>query len=209
MGKNKRIPNDILNAKKVVIEENIQEEATLSNLTGLNCIGLNSSSNNCIGCTGCNSPENSTLNQTITKIAALTVALEAAQQNIGSLTTGGEDEKFFYDRKVSPLIDMLYFLTQSAQGASITAQNMQSNAYSKKKQIRLPIDLSYEIIKEAYCVFETFKRRNAIYRHMVENDIKHSGCINEKCYKSSFSDLEEEYFEELHNSYNKIYNDDT
>ena len=125
------------------------------------------------------------------------------------MTTGGEDEKFFYDRKVSPLIDMIYFLTQSAQGASITAQNMQSNAYSKKKQIRLPIDLSYEIIKEAYCVFETFKRRNAIYRHMVENDIKHSGCINEKCYKSSFSDLEEEYFEELHHSYNKIYNDDT
>ena len=243
MGKNKRIPNDILNNEKVAIEENIKYE-TISNLTDKNtlnapqdefhsssnlgsailgvtgsnyligstdsnCIGVNSVSNNCTGYTSCTSAENSTLNQTIIKIAALTAALETAQQNIGSLTTGGEDEKFFYDRKVRPLIDMLYFLTQSAQASSITAQNMQSNAYSKKKQIRLPIDLSYEIIKEAYCVFETFKRRNAIYRHIVENDIKHSGCINEKCYKSSFSDLEEEYFEELHHSYNKIYNDDT
>lgn len=210
MGKNKKVPNNILNAKKVATEENIQEEEeVLSNLTDSNCIGANSSSNNSTDCTGSTDPENSTLNQIIIKIAALTAALETTQQNIGSLTTGGEDEKFFYDRKVSPLIDMLYFLTQSAQASAITAQNMQSNAYSKKKQIRLPIDLSYEIIKESYCVFETFKRRNAIYRHIVENDIKHSGCINENTYKSSFCDLEEEYFEELHNCYNKVYNDYT
>ncbi|MGL5352727.1 MAG: hypothetical protein ACRDA5_05310 [Clostridium sp.] len=164
----------------------------------------------CLGCTGSNGSQDTTkaaLEQVIVKIAALTASLNSVQQNIGSLYVGGEDEKIFFDRKVRPLVDMLYFLTQSAQGAAITAQNMQANAYSKKKQIRLPIDLSYEIIKEAYCVFETFKRRNAIYRHIIEKDIKNSGCLNEKYYKSSFCDLEEDYFEELQSCYNSVYND--
>ncbi|MGL5085840.1 MAG: hypothetical protein ACRC68_09035 [Clostridium sp.] len=183
--------------------------------TNNNCIdGANNQdgtcTDNCLGCTGENGsadPTKVALDQALVKIAALTASLNSVQQNVGSLYVGGEDEKIFYDRKVRPLVDMLYFLTQSAQGAAITAQNMQANAYSKKKQIRLPIDLSYEIIKEAYCVFETLKRRNAIYRHIIEKDIKKSGCLNEKYYKSSFCDLEEDYLEELQSCYNSVYND--
>ncbi len=37
MGKNKRIPNDILNNEKVAIEENIKHE-TISNLTDKNTL---------------------------------------------------------------------------------------------------------------------------------------------------------------------------
>ncbi|MGL5381501.1 hypothetical protein [Clostridium sp.] len=166
------------------------------------------------GCTGCfNVPQNcqgtggNRLNQSFTKVTALASVLDNAQTNISSLLVAGEDEKFFYDRKVRPIIDVLFFLTQAAQGAAITAQNMQANAYAKKKQIRLPIDLAYEIIKESYCVFETFKRRNAIYRRIIEMDIKNSGCLDENYYKSSFCDLDKEYYDELYHCYNKVYYD--
>lgn len=137
------------------------------------------------------------------KITMLAATLDNIQTNIGSLSVGGEDEKFYYDRKVRPLVDELYFLTQSAQGAAIAAQNMQSNAYAKKKQIRLPIDLSYELIKESFCILEVLKKRNAIYRRIIQEDIKRCGGIDDDCFKSSFHDLDDECYEDLKNYYGK------
>ncbi|WP_300384019.1 hypothetical protein [Clostridium sp.] len=111
----------------------------------------------------------------ITKTTALTLALNNIQTNFASLLVGGEEEKVFYDRKVKPLLDEIYFLSIAAQGMSIAAQNFQSNAFVRKKQIKLSVDLTYDIIKEAYCVLDILKERNCIYRSIVENDLERCG----------------------------------
>lgn len=133
----------------------------------------------------------------VAKVTTLSAALNNMQTNIGSIIIGGEEEKYFYDRKVKPLLDELYFLSLSAQGISIAAQNLQSNAYTKKRQIKLPVDLTHEIVKEAYCILETLKKRNAIYRRAVENDIERCGDLPND-YKSCFECLDEndKYFNE-------------
>lgn len=133
----------------------------------------------------------------VAKVTTLSAALNNMQTNIGSIIIGGEEEKYFYDRKVKPLLDELYFLSLSAQGISIAAQNLQSNAYTKKRQIKLPVDLTHEIVKEAYCILETLKKRNAIYRRAVENDIERCGDLPND-YESCFNCLDEndKYFNE-------------
>ncbi|MDZ5000572.1 hypothetical protein GNF79_16180, partial [Clostridium perfringens] len=135
------------------------------------------------------------LDERVARITALSSAVNNIQTNVASLIIGGEDEKFFFDRKVRPLLDELYFLSLAAQGISIAAQNQQSNAYAKKKQIKLPVDLTHEIVKEAYCVLSTLKKRSAIYRRVVEEDIERCGGLPSN-YKSCFDDLDEydEYY---------------
>ena len=118
------------------------------------------------------------LNNGITKAAGLTAALDNMQTSFASLLVGGEEESIFYDRKVKPLIDELYFLSIAAQGMSIAAQNFQSNAFVRKKQIKLSVDLTYDIIKEAYCVLDVLKERNCLYRSIVENDLERCGGNN-------------------------------
>lgn len=137
---------------------------------------------------------NKNINNGITRATALTSSLNNIQTNFASLLVGGEEERFFYDRKVKPLLDELYFLSIAAQGASITAQNFQSNALVKKRQIKLSLDLTYDIIKEAYCVLDVLKERNCIYRSIVEEDLERCGgnpvnySMNNNEYKNSFSD---------------------
>lgn len=136
---------------------------------------------------------NNIINNGITRATALTSALNNMQTNFASLLIGGEEERFFYDRKVKPLLDELYFLSIAAQGASITAQNFQSNALVKKRQIKLSLDLTYDIIKEAYCILDVLKERNCIYRSIVEEDLERCGgspinySMNNNEYKNSFN----------------------
>lgn len=132
-------------------------------------------------------------NNGINKANELTASLNNMQTNFASLLVGGEEERIFYDRKVKPLLDELYFLSIAAQGTSITAQNFQSNALVKKRQIKLSLDLTYDIIKEAYCVLDVLKERNCIYRSIVEEDLERCGgnpvnySMNNDEYKDSFS----------------------
>lgn len=145
--------------------------------------------------TATESEENNTnkLNNGITKAAALTSSLNNIQTNFASLLVGGEEERIFYDRKVRPLIDELYFLSIAAQGTSITAQNFQSNALAKKRYMKLSLDLTYDIIKEAYCVLDILKERNCIYRSIIEEDLERCGgkpvsySMNSNEYEDSFS----------------------
>lgn len=115
------------------------------------------------------------LSSGITKATALTAALNNMQTNFASLLVGGEEERLFYERKVKPIIDQVYFLSIAAQGMSITAQNFQANAFVRKKQIKLSVDLTYDIIKEAYCLLDVLKERNCLYRSIVESDLERCG----------------------------------
>lgn len=140
------------------------------------------------------------INDAVTRATAMAAALNSIQSNVGSLIVGAEDEIQFYNRKVKPLLDELYFLSFASQSMSIAAQNLQSNAYAKKKQMKLPVDLTYEIIKEAYCVLDTLKKRNAIYRSIVEEEIERCGGLPSD-YKSCFDYLNDD--DEYSNEYEK------
>lgn len=111
-------------------------------------------------------------NNGIRKATELTDSLNNMQTNFASLLVGGEEERIFYDRKVKPLLDELYYLSIAAQGISITAQNFQSNALVRKKHIKLSLDLTYDIVKEAYCIIDVLKERNCIYRSIIEEDLE-------------------------------------
>ncbi|WP_411168121.1 hypothetical protein ACH36K_13425 [Clostridium sp. MB05] len=132
------------------------------------------------------------LDERVARITALSAAVNNIQTNVASLLIGGEEERIFYDRKVRPLLDEVYFLSASAEGVSIAAQNLQSNAYAKKRQIKLSVDLTYELMKEAYCILDTLKKRNAVYRRVVEDDIERCGGLPSN-YKSCFDALDEYY----------------
>ena len=140
-----------------------------------------------------NNNNNNNINNVITRASALTGSLNNMQTNFASLLIGGEEERIFYDRKVRPLIDELYFLSIAAQGTSIVAQNFQSNALVKKRHMKLSLDLTYDIIKEAYCVLDILKERNCIYRSIIEEDLERCGgnsvnySMNNNEYEDSFS----------------------
>lgn len=137
--------------------------------------------------------DSNNFNNRITNASNLTNSLNNMQTNFASLLVGGEEERIFYDRKVRPLIDELYFLSIAAQGTSIAAQNFQSNALAKKRYMKLSLDLTYDIIKEAYCVLDILKERNCIYRSIIEADLERCGgnsvnySMNDKEYEDSFS----------------------
>lgn len=137
------------------------------------------------------------LNGGITKATALTTALNNMQTNFASLLVGGEEERIFYERKVKPLVDQVYFLSIAAQGMSITAQNFQSNAFVRKKQIKLSVDLTYDIIKEAYCLLDVLKERNCLYRSIVENDLER--CGGNPVNYSMNNNKDEEFYGNEHN----------
>lgn len=175
----------------VAIESNQASVIGNNRNSNNNSLGLNEISDEL------NHSSSNPVDDAVAKVTTLSAALNNMQTNIGSIIIGGEEEKYFYDRKVKPLLDELYFLSLSAQGISIAAQNLQSNAYTKKRQIKLPVDLTHEIVKEAYCILETLKKRNAIYRRAVENDIERCGDLPND-YKSCFECLDEndKYFNE-------------
>lgn len=183
---------DVSNDEEDVTVEDNQAAVIGNNVnSNNNTSGLNDTSD------AFNHSPSNPVDDAVDKVTNLSAALNSMQTNIGSIIIGGEEEKYFYDRKVKPLLDDLYFLSLSAQGISIAAQNLQSNAYAKKRQIKLPVDLTYEIVKEAYCILDTLKKRNAIYRRAVENDIERCGDLPTD-YKSCFDCLDEDdkYFDD-------------
>jgi len=116
-------------------------------------------------------PFNDAIKEGIFKADEIVSSLNSIQINFTSLLVGSEDERLFYERKVRPLVDQIYFLAQAAQGSSIAAQNIQSNIFVKKRQVKLSLDLTYDLLKESLCLLEVLKQRNSIYRSIIEADL--------------------------------------
>ena len=85
------------------------------------------------------------------------------------------DELVFFDRKVRPLVDIIYFLSLSSSSIANTAQLMQNNAYKKKKEMKHALDLTYEMNLEIECLFGTMFRRTKIFRDGINQAIKICG----------------------------------
>ena len=113
----------------------------------------------------------------ISKVDEIVSSLNNIQNEFSSLLVGSEEEKIFYERKVKPLVEEINFLAIAAQGTSIASLNIQSNAFVKKRQLKIFLNLSYEILKETYCMLELLKKRNSIYRSIIEEDIRR--CTND------------------------------
>ena len=182
--------------EKEVIEEVGYKTSTVDNNTSTNnqeeTDGTTTTTNDNTSTNSQGNPSDS-FNVGITKANTLTAALNNIQTNFASLLVGGEEERIFYDRKVRPLIDEVYFLSVAAQGVSIAAQNLQGNAFAKKREIKLSVDLTYDIIKEAYCVLDVLRERNCLYRSIVESDLERCGgnpinySMNNNTYEDSSS----------------------
>lgn len=230
MGKKHRDPDSTQGDENIVVEQNIQSVEGENIAQGFNNNseknanttsestagqGTSNANNTTTGSTTGKStsndsttPQGKTLNERFNNMSTLVDRVNAFQNNIASLNVGGDDERIFYDRKIKPLLDEMFFLSQSAQSMAIASQNMQSIAFAKKKQIKLPVDLSYEIVKEIYCMFEILKKRNSIYRRIIEDDLERCNMPFDNCYESSFLDLDEECFKDMKNYYNNFYCDE-
>lgn len=182
---NTKRQNDLQGKKDTV---DVEEEGQINkDITS----GENITSNNNNNTTSEKTVNQQGITDSVARVTAMAAALNNIQTNVGSLIVGAEQELQYYNRKVKPLLDELYFLSLASQGMSIAAQNLQSNAYAKKREIKLAVDLTYESIKEAYCVLNTLKKRNAIYRNIVEEDIERCGGLPSN-YKSCFDYLDED-----------------
>jgi hypothetical protein len=64
-----------------------------------------------------------------------------------------------------------------------------------KKQIKLSLDLTYEILKETSYILEVLRDRNSIYRNIIETDLKRYRNIpcNNINYENCNYDLNEDF----------------
>lgn len=218
MGKKHRDPDPTQGDENVTSEENIEsiegeqiaqgntknnskESTTGEGTSNANKTATESTTDN-------KTTQGKTLNDRFNNMSTLAGQVNTFQTDIASLNVGGEDERIFYDRKIRPLIDEMFFLTQSAQSMALVSQSMQSIAFAKKKQIKFPVDLSYEITKEIYCMFQVLKKRNSVYRKIIEDDLERCNMPSDNCYESDFFDLDEECFDEINNYCNSFYCDE-
>ncbi|WP_288476927.1 hypothetical protein [uncultured Clostridium sp.] len=77
------------------------------------------------------------------------------------------DELVFFDRKLRPLVDIIYFLSLSSSSIANTAQLMQNNTYGRKREIRHALDLTYEMNKEIEELFKVLRKRSCIFREGI------------------------------------------
>ena len=107
-------------------------------------------------------------------LASHVAELNSIKENMNSFNIP-RDEELFYERKVKPLVQSIYFLSLSSSSIANTAQLMQNNAYKKKKEMKHALDLTYEMNLEIECLFGTMFRRTKIFRDGINQAIKICG----------------------------------
>ncbi|MGL4771977.1 MAG: hypothetical protein ACRC2K_00280 [Clostridium sp.] len=86
--------------------------------------------------------------------------------------------KIFFDLKVRPFVDTIYFLAFSSSSVANTANVFANNVLSKKRELKHALDLSYALNREIECILVTLRKRMKEYRCGVEKEI---GCCNGRC----------------------------
>ena len=92
--------------------------------------------------------------------------LNSIKEDLNSFNISN-DELVFFDRKVRPLVDIIYFLSLSSSSIANTAQLMQNNTYGRKREIRHALDLTYEMNKEIEELFKVLRKRSCIFREGI------------------------------------------
>lgn len=99
-------------------------------------------------------------------LASHVAELNSIKENMNSFNIP-RDEELFYERKVKPLVQSIYFLSLSSSSIANTAQLMQNNTYGRKREIRHALDLTYEMNKEIEELFKVLRKRSCIFREGI------------------------------------------
>lgn len=99
-------------------------------------------------------------------LTAHVAELNSIKENMNSFNIP-KDEQLFYERKVKPLVQNIYFLSLSSSSIANTAQLMQNNTYGRKREIRHALDLTYEMNKEIEELFKVLRKRSCIFREGI------------------------------------------
>ncbi|OPX48378.1 hypothetical protein [Clostridium thermobutyricum] len=119
--------------------------------------------------TNSGSSSNTTANEiedALLDITSKIAELNSIKENMNSFNISN-DELVFFDRKVRPLVDIIYFLSLSSSSIANTAQLMQNNTYGRKREIRHALDLTYEMNKEIEELFKVLRKRSCIFREGI------------------------------------------
>ena len=119
--------------------------------------------------TNSGSSSNTTANEiedALLDITSKIAELNSIKENMNSFNISNE-ELVFFDRKVRPLVDIIYFLSLSSSSIANTAQLMQNNTYGRKREIRHALDLTYEMNKEIEELFKVLRKRSCIFREGI------------------------------------------
>ncbi|MGL5152699.1 MAG: hypothetical protein ACRC7N_19260 [Clostridium sp.] len=151
--------------------EGLDEERGSASTRAQGATGQGSANANATGA----NPNN--LEELILRLNAEITALNNAQ--IQAQTLGiDQSGKIFFDAKVRPFVDTMYFLSLSSSSVAASAQIFSNNPLLKKKEAKKSLELSMEINKEIRCIFETFRKRMKQYRCGVEQEL---GCCKGRC----------------------------
>ncbi|WP_317310364.1 hypothetical protein [Clostridium thermobutyricum] len=99
-------------------------------------------------------------------ITSKILELNSIKEDMNSFNISN-DELVFFDRKLRPLVDIIYFLSLSSSSIANTAQLMQNNTYGRKREIRHALDLTYEMNKEIEELFKVLRKRSCIFREGI------------------------------------------
>ena len=119
--------------------------------------------------TNSGSSSNTTANEiedALLDITSKIAELNSIKEDMNSFNISN-DELVFFDRKVRPLVDIIYFLSLSSSSIANTAQLMQNNTYGRKREIRHALDLTYEMNKEIEELFKVLRKRSCIFREGI------------------------------------------
>lgn len=105
------------------------------------------------------------------------VALNLAKSSMEALNID-ESEKIFFDRKVKPLLDSVYFLGLTSNSIAATGQAYNANPNGRRRDVKQALDLSSNINREIECIFKTLQKRMKAYRCGIEKQLD---CCNENC----------------------------
>lgn len=105
------------------------------------------------------------------------VALNLAKSSMEALNID-ESERIFFDRKVRPLLDSIYFLGLTSNAVAATGQAYNGNPNGRRRDVKQALDLSSDINREIECIFKTLQKRMKVYRCGIEKQLD---CCNENC----------------------------
>ncbi|GFZ30637.1 hypothetical protein CSC2_11630 [Clostridium zeae] len=96
----------------------------------------------------------------IAKTDELKTATQSLQVN--------ELEKIYFDRKLKPLVDLIWELSTTAQNFAGMSNLIQANNYGKKRDVKKALDLSVDILDEADELWGLVKTRVRFFAKNID-----------------------------------------
>ncbi|WP_160671274.1 hypothetical protein [Clostridium sp. C8-1-8] len=96
----------------------------------------------------------------IAKTDELKTATQSLQVN--------ELERIYYDRKVKPIVDLVWELSTAAQNFAGMSNLYQANNYGQKRYVKKALDFSLDILDEAEELWDLAKTRVDFFKNNID-----------------------------------------